>query len=218
MPLPVSLFSSRICGWAKRNYAALLEKETAFELVPANDLEGNKTTSFLSLSPARKTPVLVHEQAVVWESRIINEYIEERFSGNRLMPPDPGQRARARSLNCYCDATLMPLISRIARADVITTELTELNESVAALDRFGLPGGDSGPYWAGSSFSLVDICYLNFFDNLDYLSKEIDGLDLRLSQGLKEWGAAITQRPSVARAAEIAKDFAVNEVRTVIQP
>ena len=43
-------------------------------------------------------PVLVDRDLVLYESNIINEYIDERFPHPQLMPPDPILRARARQL------------------------------------------------------------------------------------------------------------------------
>jgi RNA polymerase-associated protein len=43
-------------------------------------------------------PVLVDRDLVLYESNIINEYIDERFPHPQLMPPDPIMRARARQL------------------------------------------------------------------------------------------------------------------------
>ena len=41
-------------------------------------------------------PVLVERDLILYESNIINEYIDERFPHPQLMPGDPVMRARAR--------------------------------------------------------------------------------------------------------------------------
>jgi glutathione S-transferase len=218
MSSPVKLYTSHKCGWAMRNYAALLEKEMSFDLVPANDQYGNKTSSFLALGPSRKTPVLEHDGTVVWESRIINEYIEEAFPGARLLPSDPGLRAKARNLSFYCDDVLMPLISQVVRTETLGNEMDILNAAIGSLDRFAFHPGHSGPYWRGTEFSLVDICFLNFFDNLSFISKKFASVKIDLSQKLGDWGEAIASRASVLRAEEIAQQFDKNEVRKTITP
>ncbi len=218
MSAPVLIYSSGGCGWAKRNYAALLEKQVSFHLIPANDSQGQRTSDFLSLSPAKKTPVLSHQGAAVWDSRIINEYIEEVFPGISLMPGDPAMHARARGLNCYCDEVLMPLTSRIARPDVLTNEVSELKNAIVLLENFMFPTTNSGPFWAGSVFSLVDICYLNFFDSLAYITNVTDDIDFSISKRMNEWRTAIAERPSIARAVKIADTFATNGEDMVVTP
>ena len=51
--------------------------------------------------------MLKHDGAVVYESAIINEYIEERFPEPPLMPADPRARAAARVWNDYCNTRLI---------------------------------------------------------------------------------------------------------------
>jgi stringent starvation protein A len=48
------------------------------------------------MNPYNRTPVLVERDLVLYESNIINEYIDERFPHPQLMPADPVMRARAR--------------------------------------------------------------------------------------------------------------------------
>jgi RNA polymerase-associated protein len=40
-------------------------------------------------------PILVERDLILYESNIINEYIDERFPHPQLMPGDPVDRARA---------------------------------------------------------------------------------------------------------------------------
>ena len=53
-----------------------------------------KPKVFLELNPYGKVPVLIDGEAVIYESAIINEYLEEKFTQIRLMPTDLTQRAR----------------------------------------------------------------------------------------------------------------------------
>lgn len=212
----VQVFSSRNCGWAKRNYAALLEKGVEFTLLSANDATGQRRPGFLSLSPSKKTPVLKHRDVVVWESRIINEYIEEAFSGYSLMPADPVWRARARNWCCFCDDELIPSISQIVKEGPDSGGFEKFTTAVTMLDKFAFPPVSTGPYWAGSEFSLVDICYLNFFDNLVFVKTATNVEEIGLSRRIKEWWFNIDERPSVIHARKIAEDFALKEEQKFI--
>jgi len=56
----------------------------------------NKPDWFLKISPFGKVPVLKVDDTVLFESAVINEYLDEILPEPPFMPGDPGQRARAR--------------------------------------------------------------------------------------------------------------------------
>lgn len=60
-----------------------------------------KTAEFLKLNPYGKIPVLVEDGKVLFESCIINEYLDEKYPDPPLMPKDPYLRARGRVLVDY---------------------------------------------------------------------------------------------------------------------
>jgi len=53
---------------------------------------------------------------IVHDSTIINEYLEDKFPQNNLLPADPVARARARKFEDYADAYLMPSLFKILGA------------------------------------------------------------------------------------------------------
>ena len=48
------------------------------------------------MNPYNQVPILVERDLILYESNIINEYIDERFPHPQLMPGDPVTRARVR--------------------------------------------------------------------------------------------------------------------------
>jgi glutathione S-transferase len=63
--------------------------------------------------PNRKVPALIDDGVIVHDSTIINEYLEDKFPQNNLLPADPVARARARKFEDYADAYLMPSLFKI---------------------------------------------------------------------------------------------------------
>jgi glutathione S-transferase len=59
-------------------------------------------------------PVLVDGDGVIYESAIINEYLEEKYPQVRLMPSDPMERSRARIWIDYCNTRLQAAGGNIA--------------------------------------------------------------------------------------------------------
>jgi glutathione S-transferase len=56
----------------------------------------NKPRDLLELNPYAKVPVLLDEDGVVYESAIVNEYLEEKYPAAPLLFRDLQQRAKAR--------------------------------------------------------------------------------------------------------------------------
>ena len=94
----------------------------------------NKPKELLELNPYGKVPVLVDGDAVVYESAIINEYLEEKYPEVPLMPKDPLGRSRVRIWVDYCNTRLQyaggtadaqPSALAAAAAGVVPAEVGE---------------------------------------------------------------------------------------------
>jgi glutathione S-transferase len=89
----------------------LHEKQIDFE-VHEVDLR-NKSEEFLRVSPYGKVPVIVVNGTSLYESNVVNEYLDEVHETPRLMPKDPEQRALARSWMAFADEYFFPTIFRV---------------------------------------------------------------------------------------------------------
>ena len=92
----MTLYSGTTDPFSHRCRIVLFEKGMDFEVIDV-DLY-NKPEDVAVINPYNRVPVLVDRELVLYESNIINEYIDERFPHPQLMPPDPIMRARARQL------------------------------------------------------------------------------------------------------------------------
>lgn len=71
--------------------------------IPVNMIEVNSNAlpeEVMHLSPYQRVPVMIDRDVVLYETRIIVEYIDERFPHPLLLPSHPAGRARIRLL-CY---------------------------------------------------------------------------------------------------------------------
>jgi glutathione S-transferase len=66
---------------------------------------------FVKLNPNGQVPVLVHDGAVITESTVINEYLEDVFPEHSLRPRDPVERARMRIWSKFVDEYFCPALS-----------------------------------------------------------------------------------------------------------
>ena len=90
----MTLFSAPTDPWSHRTRLVLAEKGIAIELV---NVDPNKLPEdLLDLNPYHSVPTLVDRDLVLYDSRVIIEYLDERFPHPPLMPIDPVTRAQFR--------------------------------------------------------------------------------------------------------------------------
>ena len=90
----MTLFSHPTCPHSHRVRFALSEKGIKFDIV---DVEGpTLPEDLLDLNPYNDVPTLVDRDLVLYDSRVIIEYLDERFPHPPLIPGDPGARAQLR--------------------------------------------------------------------------------------------------------------------------
>jgi glutathione S-transferase len=201
----LTLISFPTCPYVQRAVIALKEKNVDFDVVYI-DL-ANKPDWFLAISPLGKVPVLKverdgHEPAIVFESAVILEYLEETTPG-RLHPEDALERAQHRSWIEF-GSQLLGDLWRVSNAKD-TAELDAARQSLTAkLTR--LETIVVGPFFAGERFSNVDAVFAPAFRQIDALETAVDaGLTKSLPK-ISAWRKALAARPSVREAAP--SDFA----------
>jgi glutathione S-transferase len=159
------LYSYQACPFARRTRMTLIEKGLNFKLteIDIND----KPADFNSISPYGKVPVLLHGEERIYESAIINEYLDESFPKPPLMPDSAIARAQARIWMDYCGSRFSNASWNHMKAGDDQTKLkiatTELHECLRFMESEGLRKLSNGPYWLGDTISLVDIQFIPFF-------------------------------------------------------
>jgi glutathione S-transferase len=195
----IQLYSAVLCPFAHRVRLTLLEKGVPFELIEIDPQ--NKPANFLEISPYGKVPVLKHGNNRVWESAIVNEYLEETFPNPPLLlPAEPRQRAQARIWINFADTRLFATTGKLlhGRDSHPTALLTELIEHLRFMEHEGLcKNPTNAPYWMGTELSLVDLTFYPWFEQLAVLEHFRGfGLPSGLDR-LQEWQAALVQREAV---------------------
>ncbi|RMF98545.1 MAG: glutathione S-transferase family protein [Gammaproteobacteria bacterium] len=191
----MELYSYDACPFAQRSRIVLAEKGLDYELHEVD--VHNKPAGWERISPYGKVPVLLDGGGRIYESRIINEYLDEAYPEPPLMPGTPLARAEARIWIDYCDTRFLPASHRYAWADDAgrTEAAAELDEVLRFLEREGL--AHSGPYWLGKEVSLVDFHYLPFVERLA-VHEQLHGYRWPADcRRLRDWYAAVCERPSV---------------------
>jgi glutathione S-transferase len=162
----IELYSFEACPYAQRTRMTLLEKGLDFSLIEIDLFD--KPAWFASVSPYGKVPVLRHGGATLYESEIINQYLDEVFPEPALLPRTAVLRAHARIWMDYCDTRFLPAAHRLmSEADNPAKRASnagKLSEVLRFIENEGLRKQGSGPYFFGDTLSLVDLQFSPFFE------------------------------------------------------
>tara|TARA_A100001011_G_scaffold398226_1_gene501870 strand:- start:11133 stop:11735 length:603 start_codon:yes stop_codon:yes gene_type:complete len=104
----MTLYSDPHCAQSHRVRIVLGEKDLVFNVVNVNNSDNNE--DLIALNPNNTTPTFVDRNLVLYESRVIMEYLDERFPHPPLMPVDPVIRAKTRMVLHYIEKDLYGLL------------------------------------------------------------------------------------------------------------
>src|SRR5665213_2482987 len=90
----MTLFSAPNDLWSHRTRIVLAEKGIGIDIISVEP--GRLPEDLLDLNPYHSLPTLVDRDLVLYDSRVIMEYLDERFPHPPLMPVDPVARAQFR--------------------------------------------------------------------------------------------------------------------------
>jgi len=194
----LEIISSKSCPFAQRSRMVLLEKGVDFVFTEI-DLE-NKPDWFLKVSPYGKVPLIRHQGAVVWESAVINEYLDEVFPEPALMPREPAGRATARAWIDFANNRMVPHVYKMMlRQDAEGQDLhrRRLTEAVLFMEHEGLRKLPSGPFWLGAKPGLVDFTFYPHVQRFAALEHYRGFVIPAECERLRAWIDAMSALPSV---------------------
>jgi RNA polymerase-associated protein len=166
----MTLFSDPSCPYCHRVRIVLAEKGIGVDIVDvdAQDLPDE----VMDFNPYGTVPTLVDRDLRLYESRIIMEYLDERFPHPPLMPVDPVARANARLFIYRVEQDwygLMDLILKSEESGAMQQARKELRESLVATS----PVFGSKSFFMSDEFSLVDCCIAPLLWRLPVLGIEL---------------------------------------------
>lgn len=188
------------CPYCVRTRVVLDEKGLDYESVEV-DLK-NKPQALLDRNPRGKVPVLEDDGVVLYESHIINEYLEELHPEPRLMPEAPVDRARVRLLHDWCDKDLAPVTYALVKELLLKDNAEDRDEDVIRYSRSRLKTMfdrldrelSNGGFLLGE-FGLADITLAPWVVGLGRLGVPADDVPPRVTA----WIERLQMRPSIAR-------------------
>jgi glutathione S-transferase len=195
----IKLYDFKSSPNCQRVKVVLAEKKLPYEIVPIDlTKKEQKIPEYLKMNPYGKVPVLTDDSTVLYESLVINEYLEEKYPSPALMPKDPAKKAKARILVDYgmahFDSPYQKLRMELMKEKKDQSQPTidqAKSELKKLLQRFEDELGDQ-EYLMGD-FSLVDADLIPRFTRLEGFGVLPDASLPRLGKYLERMKA----RPSV---------------------
>ena len=195
----MQLISSDHCPFCLRCLLVLEAKSIKCDVV---SVDLTKKKDFVqTLSPYQRVPVLNHDEASIYESSIIMEYLEEVFPEPALLPAAPALRAEARFWIDFCNNRFMPAYFNLLKSSR-GKERDRLREQLVAhlvrIDQVALRElSAERRYWMGEHVSLVDFAFYPFFERFADV-EEYRGVEMpRTLIRLQSWLATLRANPAV---------------------
>jgi glutathione S-transferase len=133
--------------------------------------------------------VLVDGAGVLYESAIINEYLDEKFSELPLLPRNALQRAKARIWVDFLNSRIHPAASDITHDREADRARQRLQQHLNTLE-----SEMTGRNFIVGDYSLADVSFIPFYTRRQRYGVTIDDN----YPNLKRWGEELLARPAVA--------------------
>ena len=185
----MNLFSAPTCIHSHRTRIVLAEKNINIDISSVKGPE--LPEDLMDVNPYHTLPTLIDRDLVLYDSRVIIEYLDERFPHPPLMPVDPVLRAQFRMALYRIESDWYSLVEDFAaesEGKLAMKPKKMLRESIlAAIDLFSVKS-----YFISDDFSLVDCTIAPILWRLP-----IYGIDLGLNvRALNKYMDRVFDRPS----------------------
>jgi stringent starvation protein A len=164
----MSLFSLDDDVYSHQVRIVLAEKGVNVDIIPAK--YNDPSDDLLALNPYGTAPTLIDRELVLYEARIIMEYLDERFPHPPLLPVYPVARAETRKMMYRIEQDWYSLMNRIIQNDDADKARAQLLDSLTSLD----PVFSDKSYFLSDEFSLLDCALAPLLWRLPRLGLEID--------------------------------------------
>lgn len=173
----MTFFSDSTSHYSHRVRIVLAEKGVTVDLIEVD--AAHPPEELAELNPYNSLPTLVDRDLVLYESKVMMEYLDERFPHPPLLPVYPVARAESRLLIHRIEKDWCSLVDAIqnTRSDNVVKKSTkELREGILAIS----PIFAEKPFFMSDEFTLVDCCIAPILWRLPSL-----GVDIRPSKQSK---------------------------------
>lgn len=167
----MTFYSDGACHYSHRVRIVLAEKGVTVDVVDVVGDE-NRPQDLGDINPYNSLPTLVDRDLVLYESKIMMEYLDERFPHPPLLPVYPVARGESRQLMYRIERDWCVLVDAIeadAAPKVLEKNRKELRDGLLGV----APIFSERPFFMSDEFTLVDCCMAPILWRLGVLGIEI---------------------------------------------
>ncbi len=162
----MTYFSDGHDHYSHRVRIVLAEKGVSVDIVDVDPK--HKPDELADLNPYNSLPTLVDRDLVLYESKVMMEYLDERFPHPPLLPVYPVARAQSRLWMYRVERDWAPMVDTILHSkskETVAKARKELKESLLSV----APIFSEMPYFMSDEFTIVDCCLAPILWRLEIL-------------------------------------------------
>jgi glutathione S-transferase len=207
----IKLYDFLPCPFGQKVRIALAEKGLTYELVEVDLAKGeHRQQDFFRLNPLGRVPVLVDEDATIYDSTIINEYLEDEYPDPPILPDvsSSSMRARARLFEDFADTRFTFQVGQLmaelgkTEAERNADRLQRVNRDIERMLDY-LNQELAGRQFVAGDFSVADIGFIPRLLVLPNL-----GIEAGTNRpNVDAWIKRLLERPSLRNLQGVTTDF-----------
>ena len=167
----MTFFSDGNSHYSHRVRIVLAEKGVTVDVIEADAT--NKPEELADLNPYNSLPTLLDRDLVLYESKVMMEYLDERFPHPPLLPVYPVARGTSRQIIYRIERDWCGLVDSLvageANAKTLDKQRKELREGLLSI----APIFAEKPFFMNDEFTLVDCCMAPILWRLPALGIEL---------------------------------------------
>ena len=166
----MTFYSDGACHYSHRVRIVLAEKGVTVDIVEAGG--DDKPAELADLNPYNSLPTMLDRDLVLYENKVMMEYLDERFPHPPLLPVYPVARGSSRQYIYRIERDWCVLVDTIVKGTnqkAVEKARKELREGLIAI----APIFSEKPFFMSDEFTLVDCCMAPILWRLPVLGIEI---------------------------------------------
>ena len=147
----IKLYSNPACPHSHRTRIVLEEKELPVDIIDVD--EDHPNAKLLQLNPYGKLPTIIDRDTVLFETSVVDEYLDERYPHPPLKPGSPAERAQMRLAVMQIENEVYPLYEGLEESKKKSDAVKKLSKYLDSLNTYLA----KQQFFMGECYTLADV-------------------------------------------------------------